>query len=122
MGLGRSARWRVIPFDSKSFEPKFLIEHDRLASNQKCYLRPKLAHRQVARSTDSRTMISCVISGFGCGYKLPTLSFSPDPLREALWFSGVLNTFTFDYITRVRHAGTDLAWNALADLPVPARQ
>jgi len=100
-GLGRSSIWRIIPFDSKTFHPKFLIALETLTSNKNCAIGPKLVHRQVARSTDTRSMIASIVVGFGCGYKLPTLRFSPEPLRNSLWFMGVLNSLTFDYITRI---------------------
>ena len=119
-GLGRSAAWKSIPHDRKSFAPKFLIGREHLAANTKCDLGPKLVHRQVARSTDSRSMIASLVVGFGCGYKLPALSFAPKPLERALWFIGVLNSFAFDFCTRIRNSSTDIAWNVLADLPIPS--
>ena len=65
-------------------------------------------------------MIASLVVGYGCGYKLPSLTFSPDPLGIALWFVAVFNSLSFDNLARIRNASTDIAWNVLADLPVPA--
>ncbi len=119
-GSGRSAAWQTIPHDRKVFRPKFLMSLDSVTANTKCSLNPKLVHRQVARSTDTRSMIASLVVGYGCGYKLPSLSFSPNPLSTALWFVASFNSLTFDIVTRIRNASTDIAWNVLADLPVPA--
>jgi hypothetical protein len=118
-GLGRSKRWRTIPFDCKRFQPKFLIASDTLTARAKYQSGAKLAYRRVARSTDTRSFISCVLVGFGCGDKLPVLKLSENLLPKTCYLSAVCNSLTFDYITRTRNSGTQIDWHILADFPLP---
>ena len=121
-GTGRSSVWRDIPFDAKVFRPKFLIGQDTLDNWPKYYSGPKLAYRRVARSTDTRSFISCVVVGFGCGDKLPVLKVTGDPLKKTIYLSAVCNSLTFDYIARTRNSGTQIDWHILADFPLPSSQ
>ncbi len=119
VGLGRSAVWRDIPFDSKRFQPKFLINVQSLCASAKFCIGPKLAYRRVARSTDTRSFISCVIVGFGCGDKLPILKIERDQLRCSLFLSSVCNSLCFDYVARMRNTGTQLDWHVISEFPLP---
>jgi hypothetical protein len=119
-GLGRSAVWRDIPFEAKTFRPKFLISVESLRASQKFYSGPKLAYRRVARSTDTRSFICCVLVGFGCGDKLPVLKLPGEQLNCTLQLCAVGNSLVFDYVARTRNTGTQIDWHILADFPLPS--
>jgi hypothetical protein len=118
-GLGRSASWQFIPHDSKGFGPKFLISQNEMQINEKFLALPKVAFRQVARSTDTRSMIASILCGFACGNKLPSLSYRKHDLPKTLALSCALNSLVFDHIERLRNATTDITWYVLEDLPLP---
>jgi hypothetical protein len=88
--------------------------------NSKFDAGPKLAYRRVARSTDTRSFISCVVVGFGCADKLPVLKTGAERLTRSSYLSAVCNSLTFDYVTRTRNSGTQIDWHILADFPLPA--
>ncbi|MFJ1734137.1 Eco57I restriction-modification methylase domain-containing protein [Streptomyces sp. NPDC088254] len=73
--------------------------------------------RNIARSTDSRTMVATVLPPFGVGHSYP-LMFPRDAESAAL-LQGCLSSFAFDYVIRQKIAGTNLTFGYLYQLPVP---
>ncbi|WP_030826961.1 Eco57I restriction-modification methylase domain-containing protein [Streptomyces hygroscopicus] len=76
-----------------------------------------LGWRDVARSTDTRTMISSVLPAYGVGDKF-LLTFAPD---DAAVLLSVFNSFVFDYVTRQKLSGTALKYFVLRQLPAATR-
>jgi hypothetical protein len=118
-GSGRSSVWSDIPFDRKTFRPKFLVGADTLQSWVKYRTGPKIGYRRIARSTDTRSVISSVVVGVACGDKLPVFTPSKDALRRTLYLSVVCNSLTFDYVARVRNSGTQIDKHIMSEFPVP---
>jgi hypothetical protein len=117
-GLGRSARWVSIPFDQKQFKPKFLIAESTLRKWPKFFAGPKIGYRRVARSTDTRTFINCLVAGFGCSDKLATLRVNGGDLLTTLLLGTLANSFCLDSVVRVKIGG-GLDWNLIEQLPLP---
>lgn len=88
----------------------------RLA-DRKWYENWLLGWRDVARSTDTRTMISSALPAYGVGDKF-LLAFAPD---DAAVLLSVFNSFVFDYVTRQKLSGTALKYFVLRQLPVATR-
>ncbi|WP_431952840.1 Eco57I restriction-modification methylase domain-containing protein [Actinacidiphila sp. bgisy167] len=84
----------------------------RLA-DKKWYENWLLGWRDVARSTDTRTMISSALPAYGVGDKF-LLAFAPD---DAAVLLSVFNSFVFDYVTRQKLSGTALKYFVLRQLP-----
>ena len=118
-GLGRAAVWREIPFDAKTFRPKFLIGIENLRANSKFEAKPKLAYRRVARIDRHKDVHLCVVLGFACGDKLPVLKTESENLIRSSFLSTVCNSLTFDYVARTRNTGTQIDWHFLVDFPLP---
>lgn len=79
---------------------------------------PKLVFRDIARNTDERTCIASVLSERSCSCNtLATLGVEHLPLDVA---SCVMNSLAFDYLTRLKTAGTHLNWTYISRVPVPA--
>ena len=80
-----------------------------------------ISYRRIARSTDVRTMISCMAPPAGFGDSVFLLI--PDAGLSASDASSVvanLNSFAFDFVTRQKIHGTNLSWYLLEQLPVIA--
>ncbi|MFE7194587.1 Eco57I restriction-modification methylase domain-containing protein [Kitasatospora sp. NPDC057541] len=71
--------------------------------------------RDVARSTDTRTMIGTPLPAFGVGHKFPLMFVETD----AAALSGVVASFAFDYVVRQKVAGTSMTYGYVMQFPVP---
>jgi hypothetical protein len=74
-----------------------------------------LGWRDVARSTDERTMICSVMPRTAVGHKLPLVL----PTRDADLLCACWSSFALDYVARQKMAGTSMAYFILKQLPVP---
>jgi Eco57I restriction-modification methylase len=72
--------------------------------------------RDVARSSDERTMISCVVPRVAVGHKLP-LAMTMDS-GELL--TANLSSFVLDYVVRQKMAGSSMTYFIVKQLPVLA--
>ena len=81
-----------------------------------------LGFRDIARSTDIRTMIAAFIPHVGCGHTLPVLLPSEEGLgaRNSAILLANLNSLCMDYIARQKNQGTHLTWYVVEQLPVIA--
>lgn len=81
-----------------------------------------LGFRDIARSTDVRTMIACVAPAAAFGNTLPLLVGDPDPMPapSAACLLAVLNSLAFDFVTRQKAQSTHINWYILEQLPVIA--
>lgn len=83
-----------------------------------------IGFRDIARSTDVRTMIACVLPHAVVGNTLPLLhgdeQFSADAASKLL---ANLNSIVFDFVVRQKAQSTHLNWYIVEQLPVipPAR-
>ena len=79
-----------------------------------------LAFRDIARSTDTRTMIASIIPRVGAGNKVPLLlpyDSTPDIDTVACLLAN-LNSLPFDYVVRQKIQGTAMNWYIVEQLPV----
>jgi hypothetical protein len=76
-----------------------------------------LVLRRIARNTDERTAIAAVLPpGFVASEQLPAIATSNVAPENALV---VLNSFCFDFLLRLRNAGSTLAFTYLRPIAVP---
>jgi hypothetical protein len=84
-----------------------------------------LCFRDIARSTDVRTMIAALIPTTAAGNTLPLLITGDGALlaRQASLALSMLNSLVFDFVARQKIQSTHLNWYILEQLPVvpPAR-
>lgn len=72
-----------------------------------------LAFRDIARSTDERTMIASVLPRTAVGNKAPVVRSAGTLVLQALWSS-----FAFDYVARQKQASTSMNFFIVKQLPV----
>lgn len=77
----------------------------------------KLVFRDIARNTDLRTMISAVLPEQSCAGN--TLGVLQDVVLPPDRVVAILNSFVFDFTTRLKTAGTHLNWTYVSRLAVP---
>ncbi len=81
-----------------------------------------LAYRDIARSTDERTMVAAAIPRVGCGDTLPIL-MSKGVCSGEKWMDLLLanlNSFVLDFVTRQKVQGTHIKLYTLEQIPVIA--
>jgi hypothetical protein len=115
-------------FDSAYAKPRYWVEVSagRLALLGKLeetgqileHQRYRFAHRAIARSTDSRTMIGCILPT-NCFYG-HSLNASKEPAdnRSLLYVAAILNAFVFDYFLR-QMVAANLTMFFIYQTPVP---
>src|SRR6266568_8235472 len=74
-----------------------------------------LGWRDIARSTDERTMICSVIPRTAVGHVLPLAL----PTEDADLLCACWSSFVFDYVARQKVAGTHMTFFNVKQLPVP---
>jgi hypothetical protein len=78
---------------------------------------PKLVFRDIASNTNERTCIAAVLPARSCsGNTLATLEIGGLDRSVA---AAVMNSFAFDFLTRLRTAGTHLNWTYVSRVAVP---
>ena len=82
-----------------------------------------LGFRDIARSTDMRTMIACVVPTMAAGNTLPLLIGSDVDAHPAALccLLATLNSMALDYVARQKAQSTHLNWYIVEQLPVIAR-
>lgn len=115
-GKGRSAVWREIPWEEKVIEPQFVMSREHLEALD---LVPewKVGQMRVTSATNTRTMIATFLARVPCGDKVATLR-TPS-IEECLSLTGVLNSFVFDGIARIRVGGLQVDYHVLQQSPAP---
>ncbi|MFI2712228.1 Eco57I restriction-modification methylase domain-containing protein [Micromonospora sp. NPDC018662] len=76
-----------------------------------------LGWRDIARSTDARTMVATVLPNYGVGHTSPLMF--PASAEAGALLQACFSSFVFDYVLRQKIAGTHLTYGYLYQLPVP---
>jgi len=118
-GKGRGAVWREIPWERKQIEPQFLMAQSVYLSECNETLSPKMVIMDVTSTTNERTAIGTFSTGHPCGHKSPTLTPNNFSTDAAIALVGIVNSFAFDYLLRVRLGGNSLIWSVLEATAVP---
>jgi hypothetical protein len=113
-GTGLRAVWSEVPWTEKRINPQFLVRLADATANERLTWRPRLVFRDIARSTDERTMIASVLRGLPCGHVVGVLE-----CERPLELLAVTSSFAFDWHVRERMGGTHLTWNVLEELVLP---
>ena len=80
-----------------------------------------VAFRDIARSTDERTMIATIVPWAGFGNKVPLLLPDPAlPASDAAHLVANLSSLALDYVARRKVQGTSMNWYIVEQLPMIA--
>jgi len=114
-GTGLNAKWEFIQYYEKKYCPQFLVAHNNYMSFTK-FRGCKIGFRDIARTTDERTMISCIIPDMPAGNKVPL--FMNCSNSNLFLLSCLLNSFSYDYILRTKLGATSLNYYILNETPL----
>ncbi|OQB27229.1 MAG: hypothetical protein BWY10_01522 [Chloroflexi bacterium ADurb.Bin180] len=89
-------------------------ETDSKLGGEQKYL---LAFRDIARSTDERTSIFCMLPRAAVGHKAPLVFAESEAAVGTACILANLNAISFDYAVRQKMGGTDLTFFILRQLP-----
>lgn len=92
-------------------EPQYWIQHQGMMDGG------VIAFRDVARSTDARTMIAAMLPHRAAGNTVPLIISEQSPSEQALLL-GNLNAIVLDYVVRQKAQSTHLNWYIVEQLPV----
>jgi hypothetical protein len=85
-------------------------------------LRVELAIKDVTSTTNTRSLISCIIPAFGAGHTLPILRVEMENPRERAkaqaMLAASLNSTMVDFIARTKILSNHASWYILEQLPV----
>ncbi|MES2883940.1 MAG: restriction endonuclease [Pseudomonadota bacterium] len=99
--------------------PQFWVDSsdERLTND-----RWRIGFRDIARSTDIRTFIACIVPSMAAGNKLPLLIPSNDDEifygQYAPLLLANLNAFALDFVTRQKVQSTNMNWFIVEQLPL----
>lgn len=104
--VSAQASWQSMDFQAKEVLPQYLIgRQDCLDRGDRYHAGLKLAFRDIARNTDTRSAIGSLIDGFPCGNTLGVFSGSAESVAAvSLAFSSI----PFDWLVRKRLGGTHI--------------
>jgi hypothetical protein len=110
-------RWESNDESSRRLVPKYLMSVSTFAEERANISLPcRLGFRDIAATTNQRTMVSAVVPAFPCGNKVPLLITAD--IHSTFRLEAFLNSLVFDYVVRQRGAGS-LNPFALEELPLP---
>jgi hypothetical protein len=118
-GHGTGAQWNSTSWDNKLIRPRLLTALETVRQSSKSHYGPKILYRDIARNTDTRTMIAAVVPFIPTAHTLITMLVRNDDLSRLLLLSAYLNSLCFDYVLRNRKSGTHLSWFVLEECPIP---
>jgi hypothetical protein len=118
-GMGRSAEWWFVPADNKQIRPKYCMSADFFNCQSGCQRGVKIAFRNIARSTDERSLICSVVDAIPSGHSLSVLKPKAISYDHLLFLAAVLQTLSFDYVLRTRLSGSNLSLFILEECPIP---
>lgn len=118
-GKGRTAVWRDIPDDHKTFEPQFLTSQGSFAALGPTSRSSKIAYMRISSATNSRSMLATLVAGLPCEVNASTLSLDEHSVTQCLLLATVLNSYSFDFCLRTRFGSITLNWFIVEECPLP---
>lgn len=116
----RGFKWEPLGWDDKQVSPQYLMGRSDYRESGILPGRSKVALRDIASSTNERTLIAAWIPPRPCGHTLAQLACGTD---DELLLVPILNSFVLDFSIRLRMVGSHLILYVLQDLPlIPIQQ
>ncbi|MDQ0257512.1 hypothetical protein J2S74_004970 [Evansella vedderi] len=117
-GTGLNAVWEENSWEQKRIKPQFLIKEDNYLEEIEETGGIKVCFRDIARNTDTRTMIASIIGDFPCGNPVPVLRLEGNNIFKYLFLAANLNSFCYDFVIRHRCGGTHLNYFVISESPL----
>lgn len=114
---GDGKDWQELPWEKKAFRPRQLMTATVFFASRSGDGGPRVGFRDIAATTNERTMIAAVVADFPCGNKLPLLT--AQSLAATLALPAALNSYVFDWTERIRQGASSLNYYIVAEGPLP---
>ena len=101
--------------DRKAPMPRYWVADKEVESRWPETTGPLLGFRNIARSTDERTIIASLVPRVAVGHSLPLVASSGSRRLQV-----ALSSMVVDYALRQKLGGTNLTYNYMQQLPVSA--
>ncbi len=115
-GKGRGAVWRDIPWERKHIEPQYLMAEEDYRRGVPQPDAPKLAYMKIGSATNQRTAVGAWLQGTPVGDSA-CVFLCQIPGHGSI-LTGLLNSFVFDFVTRLRMVGLNLNYHVLEQNPL----
>ena len=112
-GTGLNANWEVTDVRYKHVSPQYLIADVFCGEPCSIEARPRFSFRDIARTTDTRTMIGASVARSPCGNTVPVLD-----CNDGVQISGSLLSYCYDWAIRMRMGGTHLNYYVIDESPL----
>ena len=129
-GKGRSALWEDIAWGSsgaenkykgKKIQPQFLVDEKTCSTWEPKISGYKVSAMSISSATNERTVIAAFLKDFPCNHALDSMRVSGN-LDAHLALLGVINSFVFDYMIRLRMGGLNLSFFILDESLIPKQK
>ncbi|MBC8277823.1 MAG: hypothetical protein H8E46_06300, partial [FCB group bacterium] len=117
-GIGRSTKWGKLNYEDKKIVPLYLMEESNFSKSRKDFHRYKIVYRDIASSTNQRTMASAIIPAFPANNKVPILKVRDEFIEHKLLINSILCSIVFDYVIRDRVAAQSLNKFIIDECPI----
>lgn len=114
---GRSGDWQLLGWEAKRLQPRYLIKQSDWGGDQAGGKGFRVGFRDIASTTNERTMIAAVLPAMPCGNKVPVLTAASG--GDAIALVASLNSFVFDCVERTRQGAASLNYFIVAEGPLP---
>lgn len=118
---GARARWGARLGASPDLAPQYLVRRRDFPRGEQGG--PRLVLRALSNATNARTVVPCLLPALPCGNSLvalePRTGTGLPPLLACAGAAALLASFSLDWATRQRLAGTNLNRFVLGELPWP---
>jgi hypothetical protein len=111
----RGFKWVPTGDEDRGVEPQYLMGRADFRNAEGAIQGLKVAYRRIAPTTNSRSFICTTLPPVPCGDSI----FLLESGRIDGWIlPSILNSLTFDWLTRQRLVGSNLSYFLIADLPL----
>ena len=118
---GARARWGARLGASSDLAPQYLVRRSDFPRGEQGG--PRLVLRALSNATNARTVVPCLLPALPCGNSLvvlePRTGSGLPPVLACAAAAALLASFSLDWATRQRLAGTNLNRFVLGELPWP---
>ncbi len=115
-GRGLRALWREMDWPDKEVGPQYLVPLENAVENDSFVAAQKVAYRNIARSTDTRSCIAVSLPRAPTPHMVSLLV--PDDPSNSLSLSCNFNSLVFDHVARRHLGGTHLDYHIVSQLPL----
>ncbi|HOQ72484.1 MAG TPA: hypothetical protein PK933_07095 [Smithellaceae bacterium] len=119
-GKGRGSVWRDIEWNEKVVEPEFLSNIKGLMDSDSYIPGLKICYMRMSSATNQRSMIATLVRKYAAESNV--IAITSTNKRHLFFLSAILNSFTFDFLLRLRFSGLALDYHVTQQVPVPITQ